>query len=358
MKNKLFVHNSLKKQVEERGKENPSVNPCEFFCLNGNNVITAKVSDHHPLIHDDVLFWNMMMQGKMRKSSTGIGYNNGFGFIENDEQYMHRLIKVANVIAEMVFHNPSIKTIGICEGPIQSLHVNILFQALEKFPWMKRFMAHNTFYQPNIDGCPNWGILMMTDKNNQVTEIACDFIRFSSHFAKLANRFQLWKLTNNRKDKYFALAHFPFGGDENVVEKNKLSTAGNAYAQFINELINRYANEHFIFCADFNFNPYLINQWQDRILDQVTHNNSVLLDIEESSKKTIKTVTVDGILLSQKAKQKNYTAKYSPHLFGKLMQESDLFGSCFNTHLENNRHSDSRIQQEYDKCFGLVSCQN
>ena len=32
-----------------------------FACLNGNDVISGKVSDHHPVIHDGVFFWNIMI---------------------------------------------------------------------------------------------------------------------------------------------------------------------------------------------------------------------------------------------------------------------------------------------------------
>lgn len=47
-----------------------------LFCLNRNDVITAQVSDHQPLIYNGVLFWNIMMQGKKRANGD---YNNGFG---------------------------------------------------------------------------------------------------------------------------------------------------------------------------------------------------------------------------------------------------------------------------------------
>lgn len=308
------------------------VNPGTFTCLNGNDVITAKVSDHHPIIHDGVLFWNIMMQGKMRKS---IGYNNGFGMIENDEQYMNRLIKIAKVIAEMVSQHPFIETIGLCEGPIEFLHSHILKQSLKKFSCMNRFFKHDSFYKPNAEG-QNWGLLMLTDGNNKVSVVKCETIEGSDLFFKLANRFQIWKLTNNGKDSYFSLGHFPFGGDEYIKEKSKLSTMGNIYSRLINDLINGHANDHFILCADFNFNPYLINQVQDRAIDQITHNNSLLLTIDENNNKASQTITVDGILLSQKEKQKYDISKPDLSLFGRLTREYDLFKSYVDTYSKNS----------------------
>lgn len=73
-----------------------------FKCLKGKDVITEKVSDHRPIIHDGVLFWNVMMQGKLRNGRTGISYNNGLGIIETDEHYINRLKKIADVIAEII----------------------------------------------------------------------------------------------------------------------------------------------------------------------------------------------------------------------------------------------------------------
>jgi len=322
--------------IETRVKKvNDAVNPGYFACLGGNDVISANVSDHHPVIHQGVLFWNVMMQGRARVGKEGTSYNNGFGFIETEKHYLHRLAKVAHVIAEIIYHNPTIQTIGLCEGPIQSLHINAFIQALNQFKWMKRFTTHDSIHQPTVDNAQNWGLLMLSDKKYQVSQVRLDSLEQSSIFAKLANRFQIWKLSDNNRENYFALAHFPFGGDEHVTEKNHLSILGNMYCDLINDVINRYAKEHFILCADFNFNPYLLKQWQDRALDQITNNNSIVLT------KQICSVTVDGILLSAKEKQLRYSAHPSS-LFNMLARENRLFKS-YNTQEEN------RIVHEYIK---------
>ena len=67
-----------------------------------------------------------------------------------------------------------------------------------------------------------------------------------------------------------------------------------------------HADEHFTLCADFNFNPYLISHVNDRYIDQIPVNNSILFMPEERTAATIKNVTVDGILLSKLAKQSSY----------------------------------------------------
>jgi len=330
-----------------------SINPSVFECLCNNDVITAKVSDHHPIIHNGVLFWNVMMKCNER--------NNGCGISESDKKYMNRLNKVGDVIAEIVFRYPSIEVISLCEGPNERLHIDVLIKSLKKYDHMKRFFPKETvriasFHQPTMDRSPiKWGILMLADNRYAITKITCDFIENSAVTMKLANRFQLWKLTSNKKDKYLALGHFPFGGDVYKTEKTDFSVWGNRYADLANYLINKYTNDQFILCADFNFNPYLISEWKDRVLDQITNNNSALLAREEKSDKQINMVTVDGILLSAKEKQKYYTSRPDSSLSSALTYECCLFKSSFHQYLEGNRYENGRLQHEYDRRFGLVS---
>jgi hypothetical protein len=308
--------------------------------LEVRDVITAHISDHNPMIKESILFWNVMMKGKQR----GRGFNNGFGIVETESQYINRLIKVAGVIAEIIHENPSIETIGLCEGPIEPVHVKIFLDSIKKFKWMERFFVENAFYKPNVEKHPNWGLLMLTDKDNKVSEMKCDLIQ-ESPFDKLTNRFQLWKLTNSGKKTYFALAHFPFGGDECVSEKKHLSHNADTYCELIINILNQYSNDHLIFCADFNFNPYLISQWKDRILDQITPNNSILLTVEGGSR-LHHAVTVDGILLSIKEKQKSYESKIIPRLFDMLKNEYRFFKSTDTDLIEENRHNDFSSQKK------------
>ena len=51
------------------------------------DTITARISDHNPIIHHDVLFWNIMMRGKTRLRDGAVSYNNGFGIEESESQY-------------------------------------------------------------------------------------------------------------------------------------------------------------------------------------------------------------------------------------------------------------------------------
>ncbi|QDQ38905.1 hypothetical protein E3226_000060 [Legionella geestiana] len=292
-----------------------------FSCLDGNDVISGKVSDHHPLIHDGVFFWNMMMQGNMRSNRSG--FNNGFGIIESDKDYITRLAIVAQVIAEAIYRCPSIDVISLCEGPVKIEHVKFLFDALTKFSFMTRFIVADTFHQPDNFG-QNWGLLMLADARFLVAKVRYAPLEYQP---KLANRFQLWKLTQAGKEKFIALGHFPFAGDECKTEKMTLSPSGKEYCHLIHKLMDIHSNSCLIFCADFNFNPYLISQWQDRALDKISNNNSILLSVDSSLHKQVKTVTVDGILLSVREKQEYHSSQPEPGLFRHLKSEYRFFHS-------------------------------
>lgn len=294
-----------------------------FSCLNNSDVITAQISDHHPVIHNGVLFWNVMMQCKARLG--GKGFNNGFSLIETDKAYKTRLQKVAFVIAEIIYREKNIDCICLCEGPIQSKHVDVLYNTLMLFPFMKRFMTENKFYHPEEKG-DNWGLMMLVALHFKVEKVQNKFEKTDD---KLINRLQLWSLESRLEKKYIALAHFPFAGNEHLVDFKNLSASGKEYCLLIQKLLEEYNDKNFVFCADFNFNPYLIKEYKENVLNNITPNNSIVLVNDKYTQKNIvKTVTVDGVLLSQQAKQKYHVLYKEVGLFGKLKLENDFSKSC------------------------------
>lgn len=340
MKSRILQSKTLETRVKE-----PQINPGLYQILNGNDVITAKVSDHHPVIHDGILFWNIMMQGKLRNTKGSVSYNNGFGIVEDDKQYKARLKQVGEVIAEIVY-TMDIQMITLCEGPIQLSHVDVLLNAISQFPWMKRF---TDLYKPHDENYPNWGLLLLTDSKNKMTEISLKSLMTFDIYEKLANRLQLWQITRNGKDKYIALGHFPFSGDEYTTDQEKLSVVGKKYCQIINKLLDTYHDKHFVICADFNFNPYLISHWKSRVVDQVTNNNSILF-LQEEKSRNIHSVTVDGILLSQKEKQKYTMFNQSKNLLGILSMENSLFNSTmYKLKLNDVKFKEKYVTEKNDK---------
>lgn len=316
--------NKLQAQFTKINFANKSQNQSDtILSLDNKNVIETELSDHHPLIHNHILFWNIMMQCKARKNHDGkiIGYNNGFGKIETDKQYINRLKKIATAIAEIIYFNRTIEIISLCEGPIDIKYGNALFNTLKSFDWMKPFLKTNNFYTTNYTNYPNWGLLTLTHQNFNQKNITMDIVEKSSVFNKIVNRFHFWELKYKNEKKYFALAHFPFAGDEQATTPQQLSFYGNAYSYLINKLLEKYSNFELNFAADFNFNPYLINKNMDGSF--IPHHNSILF-LNTNNQNIIKTVTVDGILLSNHAKQKFFTQRHDMHLFDKLKLEYQL----------------------------------
>ncbi len=294
-------------------------NEYSLACLDGKDVIKSKVSDHHPVVHDNVLFWNIMMKGDFRRGR----YNNGFNIIENDAEYTARLQKVAYVIAEIVLSQPNIYAIGLCEGPIRKIDLKNFFGCLKQFPWMTRLTSSNGFYRPEIESKDHWGLLLLTDNHYKVNKISSSLLENFELFDVLANRFQIWELTAEKQGKkYLSLAHFPFSKDEQKTVKSELSTTGDKYCQLTASILKTYSEMFMVFCADFNINPFLITEYQHRYLDKIPANNSIIsgsdLDFE------IRSTTVDGILLSRQAKQNSYS--FAPHtgLFSQLTRERGL----------------------------------
>lgn len=310
-----------------------------FYCLRGNDVITAEVSDHHPVLHHGTLFWNIMMQCDFRKGSAG--YNNGFGIIEDNAQYMKRLKKIATVIAECIYRNPTIEVITLCEGPIKESHVKHFYQLLTSFSWMKRFFKMKDFYKVNQRHFQNWGLLMLCDKQYEVTPI--DFL--SDAGIKIKNRFQMWRLNSRAEERFIFQAHLPFSGNETKEDSLSLSTEGKVYANIIQSILTKNELKNCIICADFNFNPFLI--LKDAALNQIPSHNSILFVTPDCKK----SVTVDGILLSTLEKQKLSLQFPLPRLFKQLKREHHLFQDYVN---HANEKSYFINQKEYDKKFGLV----
>lgn len=306
-----------------------------FNTLKNNDVVSAQISDHHPIVHGDTLFWNIMMKGKFRRGR----FNNGFGLIESNADYQARLAKVADVIAEIVSHNPSIHSINLCEGPVEADDVKHFLTALSKHPELKRHLSESGFHQPNHPDAYNWGLMMFADSKFTVTEMSSDFVLQNPSLERLRNRFQLWALTDGDKTKYVALTHLPFGGDVHTTEETELSDTTAAYRKLVSKLLNEFGEQDLVITGDFNFSPYLMGRYQARLLDAIPHHNSTLFHNGKQE-----TVTVDGILLSDASKRRRYRTP----MYGAMFTQRDA------QWLERHRHQHAQLQHAYDQRFGLV----
>jgi len=303
----------------------------QFDCLNGEDVISAKVSDHHPVVHHGVLFWNIMMQGNIRQGSAELSYNNAFGMVETEKQYCHRLShKVGAVIGEIINRDSSIIAISLCEGPIVISHVDIFVNSLQKQASLNKFFQNTVLKQKYnqleiFNNAKPWGLFLWVDYRYQLQAISESRMINSELSILLSNRCQVWKMSRENHSQYLMLAHFPFAGNESVADAKKLSRLGNIFSDFVCYLLDKYSQEEFMICADFNLNPFLVSQYTDRYLDCINPNNSVILMKEKLTKQPVmNSVTVDGILLSQRVKQKYYSSNYNAGLFHRLRLKNPI----------------------------------
>lgn len=283
--------------------------------LFATDVISSKISDHRPIVHNDVLFWNIMMQGKARQNR---GFNNGFGIVETDKQYIQRLCKVAAIIADIVANNPGVRAISLCEGPVKLEHVTAFIAALESAESLQRFFTDKReLHQPEVPGFHNWGLMLLADARYKVEPVTIPGIEGLIEYPKLINRLQLWHLSSGAESKYIALGHFPYAEDVHVNDKSGFTQAGHSYCKMIENLLHNYANKDFILCADFNFNPMLISAYQNHHLDNVPSHNSIVMTDQQKPV----SVTVDGVLLSNLNKQKIFAGITQTGLFSRAVKE-------------------------------------
>lgn len=292
------------------------------------DVIDYQISDHRPLLHNNILFWNVMKQGGPLFSPVTnklIGYDNGFGFKENQQQYQLRLALVGFVIAALIRLNPCVDAIMLCEGPIKSEDISFLFLTLKYFAVMKRFLTTETFQRPSVTTA-NWGLLALSD--GLLEEVDLPLLKQKpqpKELFKLADRFQLWRLRKSDSTKYIIQSHFPLDNNFAVTATAKLNVTGKRYCAFINNLLGLFAEVNLVFCGDFNFNPYLIGNYIDRFNDLIPIGNSQMSEIDRGGKFVAKAVSVDGMLLTQRAKQMAYSVTSCGFgLFHRLAREARL----------------------------------
>lgn len=109
-----------------------------MLSLTGQNPMTAKLSDHNPLINNGIISFNMMMQAKWNPAKKR--YNNGFGIKEESQtQYQSRIKAAVLMLAEVAHLNPQVYAIGLVEAPIEAADIGVLIAEFAKYPSLKRF---------------------------------------------------------------------------------------------------------------------------------------------------------------------------------------------------------------------------
>jgi hypothetical protein len=128
-----------------------------FLSLGGTYVRDAQLSDHEPLIDQNVISWNIMMPGNFRRNR----YNNGFALIEDQAQYHQRLRQIASVLAEICSQNAYIHTICLQEAPVQPADIEVFVSSCLSYPSLQSFAKT----LQNSDVFTAWGLITLVNSD-------------------------------------------------------------------------------------------------------------------------------------------------------------------------------------------------
>lgn len=131
----------------------------QYKSLQNNTIFQSEVSDHLPLVQGRILNWNVMMQG--RQTSRG-NFNNGFGLIETQREYQHRLEKVVSVIDEIMCAHPGVAVLTLQEAPIAQADLGLFKQLFSQCPRLRGF-TYMLNYDPDV--VTPWGVMTLVDTN-------------------------------------------------------------------------------------------------------------------------------------------------------------------------------------------------
>lgn len=208
--------------------------------LNFYKVSNFTNSDHLPQIlqlRDDfaILTWNILSKCMFHKKHSY--FNNGFGKIEKDDEYVLRLKSIAKDIADIVAENQSIKCIALQEIPTgfhKETFSKILNETLNGF---STIITHQ-----------NQGFIY--DKNFKIKELTQSFHEQFKNKMTIHDKLQYFALYKDQKEFNIVNVHLAWG------EKN--SDFYKLQVNLIHDMM-RTLPSNTIITGDFNLNILELN---------------------------------------------------------------------------------------------------
>ena len=251
--------------------------------LSQATTIEAGISDHDLLISGDILFFNMMMQG--RYNSAKHRFNNGFGYEEDCKQYQARIKLCVRLLAEALALNPHVYAIGLAEAPIAPADIALFIDEATTYPSLRPFIAmlKAGFFSP-------MGIVTLVNTNRFSVEqvIAIE----SAHPSSIKDRLSHYVLTDvktGEKHRLFNM-HLPYD-----IAK---STDPSALIRFIQQLFSD-RSLPILAMGDFNILPTKV---ADCVGAHVClqEDNNILLRVDADKRFVSRRHdTVDGVIRSE-----------------------------------------------------------
>ncbi len=215
--------------------------PFNFFNVNQKQIRRERISDHQPVIDNDVLSWNIMMHCKC----TGQRYNNAFELTETQEQYHERLRKVAFMLSFLCSTNPNIQIICLQEAPIRPEDMRVFIDSALSYENLRRFAE--SLQDRNV--FTDWGLVTLVNTKRYQYHARTWDASFQSPMDVnlLKDRVQCFALTTFQKEERRVInLHFPFEFTKKYPGK---------MAQMINLIAaqQKECASHFVMAGDFNF---------------------------------------------------------------------------------------------------------
>jgi hypothetical protein len=147
------------------------------------NIVDAGISDHNPVLLQNIASFNILCQCR--------GRNNAFHIFENDEQYANRLLRVSDAIKQLHLEY-QIDLFALQEAPLH--RNNIFYQHLEK-------IFHISPITPTIHTSAAMACLFLKSRYEDIK------INSNSQdaFVNLAGRFQLFNVFDKIQQKNITL---------------------------------------------------------------------------------------------------------------------------------------------------------
>jgi hypothetical protein len=261
--------------------------PLNFFNISKRSIWKERLSDHQPVIEQETISWNIMMQCKCRNNR----YNNAFGLEESGEQYHERLKKVVFLLAQLCHSNPDIQSICLQEAPIAANDIDVFIDYAKKFQSLHKFIKSFE----NSGNFNAWGLVFLYNADeihaqekplvfNKSLPIDADLLK---------DRIQCYMLTyENGNRQCMVNLHFPYELGKKFPGK---------LARVIQQIAMQPQQEkleHLTIVGDFNF---LITQFpavQELGHIWIPDNNSTELSTENGGQNHLE--TVDAIIHVQK----------------------------------------------------------
>jgi hypothetical protein len=217
--------------------------PFNFFNVEEKQIRRDRISDHQPVVENDVLCWNIMMHCKLTPQGR---FNNAFELEETAEQYQERLKKIAFMLSFLCSAHPEVQIICLQEAPILPQDKQVFIESCLSYDNLRKF-AHAL---QNSQCFSQWGLVSLFNAEFYQYQTNHHYLPEQSpiDLHLLKDRVQCFTLVQDGGEKRCVVnLHFPFDFTKKFPGK---------MARMINLIASAQQKEsasNFIIAGDFNF---------------------------------------------------------------------------------------------------------